>query len=452
MSHAHADTGHATLPAIPKREQGRASKRGTVTEPGPGRRPRRAPGVELLGELRDGAFESTQWLIQRDGRFVQVPELLYRLLEQADGRRDLEAIAAAMTQSTSWTVSPENVRELIETKLVPAGLINAQDGSHPVRREEPRFRSPLAVAWRRVVLGPDHLRPVVESLRLLFSPALLAPVLAAIVLVHAWLYLEHGFNGAIREVTLQPAFILASGLVFVTTAAFHELGHAAALRYGGGKARGIGVGFYLVYPVFFTDTTDAYRLGRWDRVRVDLGGFYFQLMAAVWVTGLAVGLGQEWLLFPVLLINLEAIRQLLFPFVRLDGYWLFADLTGIPDLFSNFKPFLRRVLPRIFRNGAKLPALRPGATAAVGVYFFVAVPLLGFLLYQAFAQAPEVMTTAWGSLNQQAAGFDQAFDSGDVVSALGSFAEVLILAAPALATIVFFTILVVWGASLLRRR
>src|SRR5256885_5259790 len=54
----------------------------------------------------------------------------------------------------------------------------------------------------------------------------------------------------------SPGLILLLIAAFVLSAAFHELGHGAGLRYGGGTVRAMGVGLYLVYPVFYTDITD----------------------------------------------------------------------------------------------------------------------------------------------------------------------------------------------------
>jgi hypothetical protein len=42
----------------------------------------------------------------------------------------------------------------------------------------------------------------------------------------------------------------------------------------------MGVGIYLVWPAFYTDVTDAYRLPRRSRLRVDLGGLYFNAVVA----------------------------------------------------------------------------------------------------------------------------------------------------------------------------
>src|SRR5207302_3425133 len=141
------------------------------------------------------------------------------------------------------------------------------------------------------------------------------------------------------ELLYKPGFMLVMLAIIVATAAFHEFGHAAALRYGGGKVRKMGVGIYLIYPAFYTDVSDNYRLSRWPRVRTDLGGFYFNLIFSLGIIALYFLTGWELLLLLVLLMDVEIVHQLL-PFVRLDGYWALADITGIPDLFSQMGPFL----------------------------------------------------------------------------------------------------------------
>src|SRR5919197_6761651 len=87
--------------------------------------PRRSPNVRLVGEQLDTGFRERQWLVERDGRFLQVSELLYRILERADGRHGLAAIADAVTEATQWTVTPAHVREIVQAKLAPAGLVVA---------------------------------------------------------------------------------------------------------------------------------------------------------------------------------------------------------------------------------------------------------------------------------------------------------------------------------------
>src|SRR5207248_7065568 len=99
-------------------------------------RPALAHKVELVGELQGTGFADRQWLLQRDGQFVQVTELLYRLAEQANGERTHEEIAEKVTQVTDWAVTADDVRQLVQTKLIQLGLIYPADGLDALHRND----------------------------------------------------------------------------------------------------------------------------------------------------------------------------------------------------------------------------------------------------------------------------------------------------------------------------
>ena len=109
----------------------------------------------------------------------------------------------------------------------------------------------------------------------------MVPVLAAFVGVCWWVFFEKGLASATYEAFDQPGLLLLVVAVTVLSAGFHEFGHAAAARRGGATPGVMGAGIYLVWPAFYTDVTDSYRLGRVGRVRTDLGGLYFNAIVAV---------------------------------------------------------------------------------------------------------------------------------------------------------------------------
>ena len=104
---------------------------------------------------------------------------------------------------------------------------------------------------------------------------------------------EKGIASATAQAFDRPGLLLLITGLVVLSAGFHELGHAAACRYGGATPGGIGVGLYLVWPAFYTDVTDAYRLPRRDRLRVDLGGLYFNALVAVVTHGRLAAHGRR---------------------------------------------------------------------------------------------------------------------------------------------------------------
>ncbi len=296
--------------------------------------------------MREIGFEERRWTVRRGDRYLQFSELLYCVVEQADDVSTHEEMAEGLTRSTEWLVSAENVCQLLRDKLLPLGIVAPAEGdallSAPVERGT---ASPLRTNGRIKLLEPEAIELVTGMLQVLFSPLVLVPVLVLMALVHGWLYLEHGMTGAARDVLYAPGLILVLLAVLFVSGVFHELGHAATLRYGGGRIRGMSFGFYLVHPALYTGTTDVYRLGRWARVRTDL-------------VGLWLATGWEFLLVAVPIINLNIVYQCLV-FVRFDGYWALADLTGIPDFFSQMGAFLRSILLPRLRKGGSLPNLKP---------------------------------------------------------------------------------------------
>jgi len=189
----------------------------------------------------------------------------------------------------------------------------------------------------------------------------------------------------------------------------------------------MGAGIYIVYPAFYTDVTDSYRLGRWARVRTGLGGFYFHLIFTLGIMGLYLASGQEFLLFVVLLIDLNIFYQCL-PFVRLDGYWVLADLTGIPDFFSQIGPFIRSVLPIPGLEGSRLPNLKPWVKAVFAAYIILTIPVLAFLLFFFVSRAPRLLAALWDSFLNLTADLSAAWGTGSVVGVAASASQMLILA------------------------
>jgi putative peptide zinc metalloprotease protein len=415
-------------------QQGQAAATAEMPE-----RPALAPNVQLIGEMKGTGFKDQQWLVQRDGRFIQLTELLYRVAEQANGERTPREIAAALTGSTDRLVSADNVRQLIREKLIPMGLIATADGT--VAPPTERARSPLAVGMRARVLSPRRIEPITKVLQMFFAPPVLVPILIAVAIAHGWVYLVEGVGSGVRDVLYVPGLLLLVLAIMLVAGIFHEFGHASALRYGGGKVRGMGVGIYLIYPVFYTDATDSYRLDRGARVRTDLGGIYFHLIFALGVVGLYLLSGQEFLLFVVLLLNLDIIRQFL-PFVRLDGYWALADLTGIPDFFSQMGAFLRSVLPAAGWKGSTLPGLKPWVKGVFAAYVLVTAPLLATILFFFVTRLPSMVTTVWYSLVHQARQFSSALETGSYSGMVLSVAQAFILALQMLG-IAYFLYLVV---------
>jgi putative peptide zinc metalloprotease protein len=399
-------------------------------------RPALADGVELSGRMEDSAFEEQPWLILRGGAFVQVSELLYRLAEQCTGERSISEVAESLGSAVKRKVGADDVRQLLRDKLIPMGIVAKADGSVVPTKEGAEERSPLQINARMKTIGAELIDPAASVFQVLFWPPILLAVVGLGLAVVGWILIIHGFGEGLHDALYQPWLILILLPILVASAFFHEFGHAAALRYGGGRARGMGAGIYLVYPVFYTDVTDNYRLGRWAKVRTDTGGFYFNLIFAIAIMGIYLLTGQAFLLLAILAVVISIVHQSL-PFVRLDGYWTLADLTGVPDPLGQIGPFVRSVVPFWGGKGRRLPPLKTWVKVVFAAYILVTVPLLAFLAVYMVASAPRILATTWDSFVGHLESLTVAFSAGDALNVAATLLGIAVLALTA-AGIVFF--------------
>jgi putative peptide zinc metalloprotease protein len=359
--------------------------------PGPAGAPRafdRAAGLELLGPLDGAGHEGGAYLVRRaDGQVVQVGALQQGLLECLDGRRDLPALAEALTAHLGRRVAPEHV-VAIAKKLAALGLLAGTEDAAP-RRDNPL----LALRWKVVVTDPQRTARLTRPFEVLFRPWIAVPVLLAFAATLVFVLVAEGLAPATAQAFADPELILLVFGLGVASAGFHELGHAAAARYGGSTPGAMGAGVHLVWPAFYTDVTDSYRLPRRDRLRVDLGGLHFNAVVAVATMAAWLVTRVDALLLLVALQVLQMVRQLP-PLTRLDGYHVLADLTGVPDLYAHLGPTLRRLLPG---HRDEPSALTGRARLVVTVWALVTIPLLLVLLAGMLLVLPRLLATAWAS-------------------------------------------------------
>ena len=397
---------------------------------------RLSAGAELLGEYEDSGFREPRYLVRRgDGQIVQLSRLLYLVASCLDTGADVDETSRYVSERLGREVSAENIAYLIDRKLRTTGLVatpGSGDNAAATRA------NPLLALKLRLPLVPERVHGrVTNSLRPAFRPPVVLGVLAAVVAFDTWLGVagRHSLAAAMRDVLYGPGILLALTALTVVMGAFHETGHATAARYGGATPGAMGAGIYLVWPVFYTDVTDSYRLDRRGRLRTDLGGIYFNLVFSLVMAALYGLTGQGLVLAMVVVAQVETLRQLL-PFVRLDGYYIVADLAGVPNLFPYLRPALtsavrfRHGVPRHTARTRLLRALTRRSQAVLTLWACVTFPILLVNVVAFVVLAPRIAGTAWGSSRLQARVLSAALERGDVVALLNGVVGMTTLALP----------------------
>ena len=410
--------------------------------------PRLLEGTELIGQAAGSGLREPPYLICRcDGQVVQLSQLLYVIASCMDGR-DLTAIADRAGGRLDLRITPEQVAYVAEHKLFPLGLVAHPDGSMP-RLE--RRNALLALRFRAGIVPERAVNTLAGSLRALFLPPLVTAALAALVAFDVWLGTSHGLATGLGAVIQTPSLVLALFGLTILSLAFHECGHAAACRYGGARPGRIGIGIYLVWPVFYTDVTDSYRLSKAGRLRTDLGGVYFNALFALSAAGAYLATTYKPLLIVVVSQQILILNQFT-PWIRLDGYHIVSDLIGVSDLFARIKPVIKSLLSGQHPD-RRVTELKPWARAAVTIWVLTTLAALASIAVAIVINAPSYLRRAWQSLILQLDGARHGARIGSVVDVLnGAIGAVMLLLPVAGITLTYLLLCRGTGTSLALRR
>ncbi len=139
-----------------------------------------------------------------------------------------------------------------------------------------------------------------------------------------------------------PYFFTLSGAVVFGVSLFlikglHELGHAYTAKKLGCRVPVMGMAFFLFYPLFYTDTTDAWRISSpHQRLAIATAGIKTELtlafMACFAWNFLEDGILKSLMFIITTTSIISSLAINLMPFMRFDGYYALSDILQAENL------------------------------------------------------------------------------------------------------------------------
>jgi putative peptide zinc metalloprotease protein len=266
-------------------------------------------------------------LTGRNGAYLRLTRSAIHLLQEIARGASFEQLAERANRGGEERVSAAEV-EASYRRLV-----------EQIATIETKSTEPKGAFWlRRRVVSES----VVAGIAALCSRAF-HPVAAGLLI----LMIAAGVALALRAgLHAQPGHFWPGYFLFLVSLTAHEIGHASACARYGAKPGEIGFTLYMIYPAFYSDVSAAWTLKRWQRVAVDLGGVYFQLIAgSAYAVALALS-GWEPLRVALLFIAGSCLFSLN-PILKFDGYWVVADALGVTNLGQQPSRIVRHVVERL---------------------------------------------------------------------------------------------------------
>jgi putative peptide zinc metalloprotease protein len=253
-------------------------------------------------------------LTRQNGAYVRLSPSAYQLLRLRVAGVSSEEIAHRLESQGAARVNPEQLEVAYQAML------------ESIRRIEDEFRPTFFGLWiKRRLMSQTLVARIGGRLSVLYrgvAPALLLSIVA----IAAWRATSYSYALDPTGMDFWVAYLLLALSLLV-----HEFGHASACARFGAPPGEIGAAVYLIWPALYTNVSAAWRLRRWERVVVDVGGAYFQLVAAAAYTLLFEMTGYAPLKMATLMIGANVI-WMLNPVFKFDGYWLLSDALGVTNL------------------------------------------------------------------------------------------------------------------------
>ena len=336
-------------------------------------------------------------------RFAMPADLL-ELLKMFDGRRDVAEVFAAYDKLSPGKYSLPKVERLVQDFLLPKSLL--VDLNTPAFLPEISSKR-TSYLFGKVRLIPQHVvYPVAKLFGWAFDKRVLISWLTIFVLSHLIFYLWLLPNLRTHFSHFGGSTISIVMLLSLVGAFIHETGHASALVAYGCKQTEIGFGMYFYYPVLYTDVSEAWKLSRHQRATIDMAGVYFQSVFQLLLLGLFFINGSSVPIYFFLFTDLIMFRTMN-PFLRMDGYWLVADLFGIFNLRQQSTKLIQHYFLKFFgvnrADRTPLHTLKPRARVALAVYsalstvffFYLCAIMIRISIFYMLPEYPTRLMAVW---------------------------------------------------------
>jgi len=309
------------------------------------------PRIRAHVDIHRHTYRGEVWFVLQDhasGKFQRFTPAAHLLIGLMNGERTVEEI---------WQIARSRLGEEAPTQDEMIGLLSQLHAVDVLQTDVPpdtlelfrRFEKRQTVKWKQNIRNPlamrfsifdpdSFLRRFQGLVRPLFSwfgalVWLLVMLIGVILAGFHWPDLTKGVTDRI----LTPSNLILLWVIYPFLKAFHEFGHAFAIKVLGGEVHEMGIMFLVLTPVPYVDASSALAFrSKWQRILVSAVGVGVELFIAalaliVWTT-VEAGMVRA-LMYNIIII--AGISSLLFngnPLLRYDAYYILADLLEIPNL------------------------------------------------------------------------------------------------------------------------
>lgn len=282
--------------------------------------------------------QENNYLLFYNSKYYQIGRIIYEILLAGKSSQTIEELNQKLE---GYNVTNSQLSETINTRIIPIFMKN-QACNETEYSDVPFIEN---YWWTGELLNSNICRIISKPLGILFGKAFV-PLFILLLICNLSFYSYIKYTSAPVSIGNNLIQLLSVYILLSIILLIHELGHISAFIKAGLNSQGVSFGFYLFMPILYVNLTDAWKLSKYARIKVNLAGITTQLiinllfMIILYIFSNPTLCGIVHKLF---LINSFIILINLIPFLKFDGYWIISDITNIPNLLKESGELVTRV-------------------------------------------------------------------------------------------------------------
>jgi putative peptide zinc metalloprotease protein len=342
-------------------------------------------GIEI--KEFDTSNEETEYLVTYKEKYWKISQYMYDIMMLIDGQNSLKDIAAKMSQKLGAEITEENIKNAVDKFPVQRGLIEGTEDSSGSKSV-----GIGRLLWMKIPILKASFIKRLKFLTFMFKPSVFKAMWIFIIACIAFGAYKTKINlNSFRFDNVNYLYVM---IIMGIGTWIHEFGHSTAcLRYNLVPAK-IGFAFYFTFPVLYSDVSCSWRLKRRQRVLVDIGGVYFELiyLSLLFITGTIFNINV--FMFTAV-IGFLAMQSNLNPIIKMDAYWVISDLLGVPNLHAVSSQFMNNGIIKLLGGKPKttidIAKKEKFFFAAYSIIFNVFMYVMLFFLIKYSIQIPNAV-------------------------------------------------------------
>lgn len=285
------------------------------------------------------------------GTYFSIGHIEHHFLQMLDGSSTVSELVGKLSVQAQADALSEQAATTLVRSLADSGLLEGGGNVHADRVRDENHRQQDAqklvqqsrsiVFWRIPLGNPDRfldwISPffgwlVSKRFFLIWIAVLIA---GAVSVNNHWTRFREETAGMFAVGNL-----LLLTVIWVVIKIFHEGCHALVCKRFGGSVPEMGVVMFMfITPLGYVNASSSVKFpSKWNRIFVSAAGMYGELflagIAAIVWSQLSPGMLSRGLHEAIVISSVTTILFNANPLMRFDGYYILADLTGVPNLYA----------------------------------------------------------------------------------------------------------------------